>query len=124
MRPLTEEETKIFFEKLAKYIGRSIKNLIDRSDATYCFRLHNQHGTALTCDYLVVATALAVPHVPRMEGIEHAEGYESVDVRPEAYTDQRVLVLGLGNSAFETAIRAQSTAGFVHLVGRSRGGLR
>ena len=43
MRPLTEEETKIFFEKLAKYIGRSIKNLIDRSDATYCFRLHNQH---------------------------------------------------------------------------------
>lgn len=43
MRPLTEEETKTFFEKLAKYIGRSIKNLIDRSDATYCFRLHNNH---------------------------------------------------------------------------------
>ena len=43
VRSLTEEELKIFFEKLAKYIGRSIKNLIDRSDATYCFRLHNQH---------------------------------------------------------------------------------
>ncbi|KAK9681200.1 ribosome biosynthesis protein nip7 [Basidiobolus ranarum] len=41
MRPLTEEETKTFFEKLAKYIGRNITHLIDRSDEAYCFRLHN-----------------------------------------------------------------------------------
>ncbi|RUP46569.1 60S ribosome subunit biogenesis protein nip7 [Jimgerdemannia flammicorona] len=40
MRPLTQEETKSFFEKLAKYIGSNIKHLIDRSDETYCFRLH------------------------------------------------------------------------------------
>ena len=42
MRPLTEEETKIFFEKLSKYIGDNIKSLIDRSDGTYCFRLHRE----------------------------------------------------------------------------------
>jgi len=40
MRPLTEEETKIFFEKLNKYIGDNIKLLIERADGTYCFRLH------------------------------------------------------------------------------------
>jgi 60S ribosome subunit biogenesis protein NIP7 len=40
MRPLTEEETKVFFEKLNKYIGDNIKLLIDRADGTYCFRLH------------------------------------------------------------------------------------
>ena len=40
MRPLTEEETKIFFEKLSKYIGDNNKLLIDREDGTYCFRLH------------------------------------------------------------------------------------
>lgn len=40
MRPLTEDETKIFFEKLAKYIGSNIKLLIDRPDGVYCFRLH------------------------------------------------------------------------------------
>lgn len=39
MRPLTEEETEIFFSKLAKYIGRNIKFLIDRPDEDYCFRL-------------------------------------------------------------------------------------
>ena len=42
MRPLTEEETKIFFEKLSKYIGENVKHLIDRSDGTYCFRLHRE----------------------------------------------------------------------------------
>ncbi|RIA95778.1 60S ribosome subunit biogenesis protein nip7 [Glomus cerebriforme] len=41
MRPLTEDETKVFFEKLSKYIGRNIVHLIDRSDETYYFRLHH-----------------------------------------------------------------------------------
>eukprot|EP01097_Dermamoeba_algensis_P005321 TRINITY_DN3381_c0_g2_i1.p1 TRINITY_DN3381_c0_g2~~TRINITY_DN3381_c0_g2_i1.p1 ORF type:complete len:181 (+),score=32.93 TRINITY_DN3381_c0_g2_i1:46-588(+) len=40
MRPLTEEETKIFFQKLAKYIGRNIKLLLERKDEPYCFRLN------------------------------------------------------------------------------------
>lgn len=39
MRPLTEEETKVLFQKLAEYIGRSIEKLIDRSDERHCFRL-------------------------------------------------------------------------------------
>ena len=44
---------------------------------------------------------------------------------PQAnYTNQRVLVLGLGNAAFETATRASETAAYVHLLGRSRGGLK
>ncbi|XP_065556647.1 60S ribosome subunit biogenesis protein NIP7 homolog [Artemia franciscana] len=40
MRPLTDEETRVFFEKLSKFIGENIKLLIDRSDGPYCFRLH------------------------------------------------------------------------------------
>ena len=42
MRPLTEEETKIFFEKLSKYIGDNIKALLDRPDGLYCFRLQKE----------------------------------------------------------------------------------
>ena len=40
MRPLTEEELKAFFEKLAKYIGRGIKSMLQRPDGACCFRLH------------------------------------------------------------------------------------
>ena len=39
MRPLTDEETKIFFLKLAEFIGPNIKYLIDRSDEPHVFRL-------------------------------------------------------------------------------------
>ncbi|CAG8493283.1 3748_t:CDS:2 [Paraglomus brasilianum] len=42
MRPLTEEESKTFFEKLSKYIGRNIVHLVDRPDGNYCFRLHKE----------------------------------------------------------------------------------
>ncbi|XP_054435237.1 60S ribosome subunit biogenesis protein NIP7 homolog isoform X1 [Pteronotus mesoamericanus] len=41
MRPLTEEETRVMFEKIAKYIGENLQLLVDRPDGTYCFRLHN-----------------------------------------------------------------------------------
>lgn len=40
MRPLTEEETKTFFEKLSKYIGKNITYLVDRPDEPYCFRMN------------------------------------------------------------------------------------
>ena len=56
MRPLTEEETKQFFEKLANYIGRSIANLINRSDGLYCFRLHNSFVYYVNEDVLKRAT--------------------------------------------------------------------
>lgn len=40
MRPLTNEETKIVFEKLTKYIGGKLKFLLERDDKTFVFRLH------------------------------------------------------------------------------------
>jgi 60S ribosome subunit biogenesis protein NIP7 len=39
MRPLTEDETRMVFEKLHKFIGKNIKSLIDRPDEAYCLRL-------------------------------------------------------------------------------------
>ncbi|KAJ1522682.1 hypothetical protein ONE63_001845 [Megalurothrips usitatus] len=38
MKRLSEERTKILFQKLSDYIGSNIKMLIDRPDGTYCFR--------------------------------------------------------------------------------------
>ncbi|KAI0271352.1 cytosolic large ribosomal subunit protein [Gloeopeniophorella convolvens] len=40
MRPLTEEESKAVFGKLANYIGKNLVHLVDRQDEAYCFRLH------------------------------------------------------------------------------------
>ncbi|CAG9858519.1 unnamed protein product [Phyllotreta striolata] len=38
MRRLSEERTRILFEKLSKYIGTNVKLLIERPDGLYCFR--------------------------------------------------------------------------------------
>jgi 60S ribosome subunit biogenesis protein NIP7 len=39
MRVLTDDETKLFFTKLAEYLGANIKFLIERQDETHVFRL-------------------------------------------------------------------------------------
>ena len=39
MRPLTDEEIRVLFEKLELYIGQNIAKLIDRKDEPYTFRL-------------------------------------------------------------------------------------
>ncbi|MGY2061246.1 NAD(P)-binding domain-containing protein, partial [Nocardia gipuzkoensis] len=52
-------------------------------------------------------------------GIEHAEQYATVPVDPEEFVDQRVLIIGKGNSAFETADNLIAHAAVIHVVGRS-----
>ena len=41
MRELTEEETRTLFDKLALYIGRNIKELIDNPEDAHCFRMQS-----------------------------------------------------------------------------------
>ncbi|EAY16673.1 protein C43E11.9, putative [Trichomonas vaginalis G3] len=42
MRPLTQKEAQIFFEKLSKFIGDNGKALIEREDGTWIFAIHNK----------------------------------------------------------------------------------
>jgi 60S ribosome subunit biogenesis protein NIP7 len=62
MRPLTEDETKTFFAKLAKFLGSNIKFLIDREDGDYVFRLHRERIYYINSEVLKMAS-----HVGRDE---------------------------------------------------------
>ncbi|MGH0187538.1 UNVERIFIED_CONTAM: hypothetical protein FKN15_025354 [Acipenser sinensis] len=68
---------------------------------------------------VLVATGLWVPRQVLFPGSEFLEGYESVSVDPEDFAGQAVLILGKGNSAFETASNLLGTAGHLHLYSRS-----
>lgn len=59
MRPLTDDETTTFFEKLAQYIGRNIKQLIDRPDEPHCFRLHKERVYYVSERVMRQATSIA-----------------------------------------------------------------
>lgn len=59
MRPLTEEETTQVFEKLAKFIGTNIKQLIDAPEETHCFRLQNDRVYYVSERVMRLATNVA-----------------------------------------------------------------
>lgn len=64
---------------------------------------------------LIVATGMAKPHIPDIRGIEHAVGYEDMSTNPEDFAGKNVLILGKGNSAFETANHLMAHAAVIHL---------
>ncbi|MGC9538980.1 NAD(P)-binding domain-containing protein [Streptomyces sp. UG1] len=81
------------------------------------FVVTDQHGQEHHARRLVMATGLTRPNTPDIPGIETAEDYSVVSVDPEDFTDQRVLILGKGNSALETADNLVETAAVIHVAG-------
>ncbi|XP_059881573.1 FAD-dependent oxidoreductase domain-containing protein 2 isoform X2 [Delphinus delphis] len=84
------------------------------------FILTDQKGQAYQCSVLLVATGLSVPNQVDFPGSEYLDGYESVSVDPEDFVGQNVLILGRGNSAFETAENILGVTNFIHMLSRSR----
>jgi thioredoxin reductase len=73
-------------------------------------------GATYACRCLIIATGWGRANVPNIPGIEHAVGYEDMGVDPTAFAGHRVLVVGKGNSAFETAAAILGHASMVHLA--------
>ncbi len=81
------------------------------------FTATDQNGNVIRARRIIVATGVSRPYVPAIEGVEEAERYDTVTVDPADFTDQRVLVIGRGNSAFETADNLIETAAVIHVAG-------
>ncbi|CAK8989508.1 60S ribosome subunit biogenesis protein NIP7 homolog [Durusdinium trenchii] len=59
MRPLTDEETKVVFEKLTKFMGQDVARLIDRKDERHVFRLHKNRVYYLSETQLFSSSSFA-----------------------------------------------------------------
>jgi hypothetical protein len=81
------------------------------------FRATDQSGRVYEARRLVVATGFSGPYLPPVSGIETAELYGPVSVDPGDFVDQRVLIIGKGNSGFETADNLIETAAVIHVAG-------
>lgn len=80
------------------------------------FRVEEATGTVHHCRRLLVATGFARPYIPPIPGVELAECYTEVSVDPCDFINKRVLIIGKGNSAFETADNLVETAAVIHLA--------
>ncbi|HEV2345928.1 MAG TPA: NAD(P)-binding domain-containing protein [Actinocrinis sp.] len=76
------------------------------------------HNGVIYASCVIVATGWGEPYVPPIAGIEHAVGYEDVKLDPAAFAGKRVLIIGKGNSAFETAHAIFGRAAMVHVASR------
>lgn len=80
------------------------------------FELIDSAGNTWRANTLVVATGLAREMRPDVPGIELCESYWDMGLDTREYENQRVLVVGKGNSAFETADHLISAASVIHLA--------
>jgi thioredoxin reductase len=81
------------------------------------FNVTDHTGQTWAARRLVVATGVSKPHVPAIPGVETVERYDTFDPDPESFTGQRVLIVGKGNSAFETADSLVEKAAVIHVIG-------
>jgi thioredoxin reductase len=81
------------------------------------FTVTDHTGKVWRARRLVVATGMFRPNLPSVPGVELAERYDTFDPDPESFTGRRVLIVGRGNSAFETADSLMETAAVIHVVG-------
>lgn len=89
---------------------------VERESPAGRFLLADQEGNFYTCDRLIAATGVSRPYLPDIPGIELVEPYTEVSVDPQDFVNQKVLVLGKGNSAFETADNLIGTAALIHVA--------
>ncbi|MFI5913142.1 NAD(P)-binding domain-containing protein [Dactylosporangium sp. NPDC051541] len=87
---------------------------VDRAGATFTV---DAGGETFTARRVIVATGVSQLYVPPIPGAELAERYDTVSVDPDEFTNQRVLIIGKGNSAFETADALVETAAVIHVAG-------
>ncbi|MEV6236026.1 NAD(P)-binding domain-containing protein [Lentzea sp. NPDC051838] len=81
------------------------------------FVVRDQHGVTYRAKRVIAATGVSKPNVPDIDGVEHADLYYDVSVDPQDFVNQKVLIIGRGNSAFETADALVETASVIHVAG-------
>jgi len=86
------------------------------SGAAAPFLVETDQGEVYRARRVVVATGVSRTYVPPIPGIELAESYSTAPNDPDAYANQHVLILGKGNSGFETAQQIISTAAVIHVA--------
>ncbi|MGQ4807061.1 Ferredoxin--NADP reductase [Candidatus Entotheonellaceae bacterium PAL068K] len=81
------------------------------------FVLKTATDQVFTCERLIVATGLFTPLLPQIEGVELCETYADCSINPEDFVDQKVMIVGKGNSAFETAEHIHAVTRKIQICG-------
>ncbi|XP_077526357.1 FAD-dependent oxidoreductase domain-containing protein 2-like [Haemaphysalis longicornis] len=98
---------------------RNVRRLTKATPTGHNFELADQRGDGYLCKYLLLANGMSRPNEPYFEGRDLTVGYENVSTDEADFEAKTVLILGGGNSAFETANHVAAAANYVHLLASS-----
>ena len=91
----------------------------DSSDSGSGFVLLDIAGTRYECEQVIMATGLKTNEPDTIVGAEHAVTYEKMSLDRAEYQDKKVLILGKGNAAFETAWHLMPAAAEIRMISRN-----
>ncbi|GAA3562564.1 NAD(P)-binding domain-containing protein [Nonomuraea rosea] len=97
------------------YGSRAVR--VDRPGGSGPFRVTDESGRTYEAKRLIVAAGVLKPNIPDISGIETADTYNTASTDPADYLGRRVLIIGKGNSGFETADNLMETAAVIHVSG-------
>ncbi|GAA2632626.1 NAD(P)-binding domain-containing protein [Paractinoplanes durhamensis] len=110
-------------DDLVRYLGDVAAGLAVRYDARVTRVVKDDDefvvtaGDSYRAKRVIMATGVSRMHIPDIPGIDLVERYDTVSVDPAGFVNQRVLIIGKGNSGFETADALVETAAVVHVAG-------
>jgi len=130
--PVFAKYTRDYFpsaDVMVKYLSDFAKNfklniaydteITNLSKKGETFTLKTSSGKVYTTGVVVVATGFRKTNMPPIEGIELAQKYETMNINPADYKNQEVLIIGKGNSGFETADNLIATTALIHICSPS-----
>lgn len=114
-------DADVMVDYLTEYARRNNLNIefnsrVKRIDKAERFHVTCESGAEYDAKVVVIATGTQLPNVAEIPGIEQAECYTTVSTDPQDFAGQRVLILGKGNSAFETADNLIGTTSLIHVA--------
>lgn len=85
------------------------------------FTLKDKKKEIYNCKHLIVSTGIWVENVPSsLNGVENTVGYPNMSLNLEDYEGKTVMILGRGNSGFETATHLLPATNLIHMLSRTR----
>uniref|UniRef100_A0A4D5S014 Putative conserved secreted protein n=1 Tax=Ixodes scapularis TaxID=6945 RepID=A0A4D5S014_IXOSC len=97
----------------------NVQKLTEETVQGHRFSFRDQRERLYLCKVLIAANGMSKPNIPTFAGSDLTVGYEDVSTDIEDFEAKTVLVLGRGNSAFETANHISSATNYVHLLASS-----
>jgi lysine/ornithine N-monooxygenase len=83
------------------------------------FVLADSAGTRYECEKVIMATGLKTNEPDTIVGAEHAVTYEQMSLDRAEYKDKKVLIVGKGNAAFETAWHLMPATSEIRMISRN-----